>query len=133
VGARCPDCAKVNRLPTYNLPTHVFLRAGGAALGAGLAVGVAWAFFNIITYIFWGVLAGIGIGYAIGEIVSVATNRKAGPPLQFIAAGGVIVAFLTRVAALVLVGDWVFEDVRTDIFGLLVTVLAAFVAAGRLR
>lgn len=133
VGARCPDCARVNRLPTYNLPTQVFVRAGAAALTAGLAIGFAWAFFNIVTYVFWGVLAGIGIGYAIGELVSLAANRKAGPPLQTIAVGGVVLAFLVRTGLLFAIDNWQFEDLRLDFAGFIAAGIAGFVAAGRLR
>jgi hypothetical protein len=133
VGARCPDCAQVRRIPTYNMQGRVLARAAGAAVAGGLAVGFAWAFFNIVTYIFWGVLAGIAIGYALGEIVSLATNRKAGPPLQAIAVAGVWIAYLVRIGLLFAFGDWVFEDLRTDIFGLIVAGVASFVAVGRLR
>ncbi len=133
VGARCRECANVRRIPTYNMSTSTFLRAGGAAIGAGLAIGTAWAFFNLITYVFFGLIAGIAIGYAIGEIVSLSTNRKSGPPLQAIAVGGVIIALATRVVLLFVVGDWVLHDLRTDLGGLIVTGIASFIAVGRLR
>jgi len=133
VGARCPDCAQVRRIPTYNMQGQTFARAGAAALAGGLVVGAAWGFFNIVTYIFWGLLAGIAIGYAMGEVVSLATNRKAGPPLQAIAVGGVWLAYLVRIGLLFAIGDWGFGDMRTDIFGLIVALIASFTAAGRLR
>ena len=109
--------------------TSIELFAGAG----GLAMGAAWAFFNLITYIFYGVLAGIGIGYVIGELVSLATNRRSGPPLQAAAVGGVVVAYLTRVAVLLLASDWTIRDIRRDGFGLIVMGLACFIAAGRLR
>lgn len=133
VGARCPSCAQVRRIPTYNMSSATFARAAGAALGAGVAIGAAWAFFNIITYIFYGVIAGLAIGYVIGELVSLATNRKAGPPLQAIAVGGVVLAYVMRSALLLGVGSWGLHDLRGDLFGLIVTGLAGFIAAGRLR
>ena len=133
VGARCRDCAQIRRIPTYNIAGATFARAIGAALVGGIAIGLAWAFFNVITYIFFGVIGGLAIGFAIGELVSVATNRKAGPPLQAIAVGGVLVAFVARVGLLFVIDDWVFEDLRTDVFGIIVAGIACFVAAGRLR
>ncbi len=133
VGARCRECAQVRRIPTYNMSNTTFARAGGGAIAAGIAIGTAWAFFNLVTYIFYGVLAGLAIGYAIGELVSLATNRKAGPPLQAIAVGGVVLAYTVRTALLLVVGDWVLADLRSDGFGLIVAVLAGFIAAGRLR
>jgi len=133
VGARCRDCAQVRRIPTYNMSGQTFARAIGAALVGGLAVGFAWAFFNIISYFFFGVIAGLAVGFAIGELVSVATGRKAGVPLQGIAVGGVVVAYLARVALLFVIDDWIFEDLRTDIVGIIAAGIAAFVAIGRLR
>jgi hypothetical protein len=133
VGMRCRECAQVRRIPTYNVGSATMLRAAGAAVAAGIGIGVAWAFFNLVTYIFYGVLAGIGIGYVIGEIVSLATNKRSGPPLQAAAVGGVVLAYLVRVGVLLLATDWTITDVRKDGFGLIVALLAGFIAAGRLR
>jgi hypothetical protein len=133
VGARCRECANVRRIPTYNVSTDLMLRGVGAAVGAGVAVGVAWAFFNVVTYFLYGAVAGLAIGYAIGEIVSLSTNRRAGPPLQAIAVGGVALAFAVRLGLLLVIGSWTLHDVRTDAFGLIATVVAAFMAVGRLR
>ena len=133
VGARCRECAQIRRIPTYNVGGTTMLRAVGAAIGAGVGIGAAWAFFNLVTYIFYGILAGIGIGYVIGELVSVATNRRSGPPLQAAAIGGVVLAYVIRVGVLLVATDWTITDVRRDGFGLIVTVLAGFIAAGRLR
>ena len=108
-------------------------RAIAGAIVAGLVLGFGWAFFNnIVTYVFWGLLGGFGVGIGVGEAVSLATNRKRGPPLQAIAVGGVVLAYLVRVGLLFAFGGWGIEDLRTD-WGALVAVLAAFVAAGRLR
>jgi hypothetical protein len=133
VGARCRECANVRRIPTYNVSTDLMLRAVGAAVGAGVAIGVAWAFFNLVTYFLYGAIAGLAIGYAIGEIVALSTNRRAGPPLQAIAVGGVALAFAVRVGLLLVIGSWNLHDVRTDAFGLIAVAIAAFIAAGRLR
>lgn len=133
VGARCRECAGVRRIPTYNMSGATFARAAAGAVGAALAIGTAWAFFNIITYIFYGVIAGLAIGYVIGELVSLATNRKAGPPLQAIAVGGVALAYVVRTGLLLGVGSWGLRDLRSDVLGLVVAGIAGFIAAGRLR
>jgi hypothetical protein len=133
VGARCRECANVRRIPTYNTATDVLARAAGAALVGGAAIGIAWGIFNPLTYFFFGVIAGLAIGYGVGEIVSLATNRKAGPPLQAIAVAGVGVAYLARMLFLFTAGDWIFDDLRVDLGGLIALAIAAFVAAGRLR
>lgn len=133
VGARCRECAQVRRIPTYNMSSTTFARAAGAAIAGGVVIGGTWAFFNVISYIFYGVIAGLAIGYLIGELVSLATNRKAGPPLQAIAVGGVVLAYVVRTGLLLGVGSWGLRDLRADLFGLIVAGLAGFIAAGRLR
>lgn len=133
VGARCRECAQVRRIPTYNMSSTTFARAAGAAIAGGVVIGGTWAFFNVISYIFYGVIAGLAIGYLIGELVSLATNRKAGPPLQAIAVGGVVLAYVVRTGLLLGVGSWGLGDLRADLFGLIVAGLAGFIAAGRLR
>ena len=132
VGARCRECANVRRIPTYNVGTSYLLRAGGAALFAGIGLGIAWAIFNPITFFFFGVFAGLLIGFGCGEAVSLAANRKRGPPLQAIAVGGVIVAYLVRLG-LLFAFSWGFSDLRFDIGGLGALLIGSFVAAGRLR
>jgi len=80
-----------------------------------------------------GILAGLAFGYAVGELVSLGTNRRSGPPLQTAAVGGVVLAYVVRTALLLSVGDWGFIDVRVDLVGLIVVTFAGFIAAGRLR
>jgi hypothetical protein len=133
VGARCRECANVRRIPTYNTSPSVLWRAAAAAVAAGLALGLAWGIFNPLTYFFFGVIMGLAVGYGIGELVSLATNRRAGPPLQAMAVGGVAIAYAVRTLFLFTVGDWVFDDLRVDLGGLIAVTLAAFIAAGRLR
>lgn len=133
VGARCRECANVRRIPTYNMSSGTFVRAGLAALAAGAAVGVAWWLFYPLTFFFFGILAGLAVGYAVGELVSLATNRKSGPPLQAIAVGGVLIAFAVRTALLFTFSNWIFESFQFDLAGVIATGVACFIAAGRLR
>jgi hypothetical protein len=111
----------------------VLWRAAGSAFGAGIAAGIAWWLFNPLTYFFYGIVVGLALGYAIGELVSLGTNRRAGPPLQAAAVGGVVVAYLVRVGLLLGIGSWGFIDLRRDLFGLVAVTVAGFIAVGRLR
>lgn len=133
VGARCRECANVRRIPTYNTPPRTLARAAGAALSGAVAIGIAWWYFDLITGFFFGVIAGVAIGYALGELVSVATNRRAGPPLQAIAVAGVLLAYALRTVLLITADNWDIEALRTDLAGLIALGVAGFVAAGRLR
>ena len=96
VGVRCPDCAHTKRPPTFDV-TGIFLaRAIGASLGLGLLCGVA---FKILSFFlagipFWEAVAFAGVGYAIGEGVSLSVNRKRGGRLKVVASSGVLVAYV---------------------------------------
>jgi hypothetical protein len=136
VGARCRDCANVRRLPTYNISAAHLARAAAGALIAGAVLGGIWGVllpFNVS--FFFGLLAGLGLGYGVGEAVSVAANRKAGPPLQVIAACGVIVAYLVRsvILASALRNVEIADILTEDLFGYVVLLLGIFVAVGRVR
>jgi len=94
VGVRCPDCAKIKRLPTYQVSTRQYLIASGAGLGVAMLTGFVWALiWNAIPFLLLSLLIAAGIGYAIGEVISLATNRKRGPGLQAIAGISVVVSF----------------------------------------
>jgi len=129
VGARCPHCAPSRRLPQFEVSPVYLLRGLGAAVGAGMVLGLAWGLLAPSDYgLFLGILFGIGLGYAAGEAVSLATNRKTALVLQVMAALSVLGAYLIRNvlwAEVVLPGD--------DLYGYIVTVVGMFAAAGRLR
>jgi len=131
VGARCRDCAQVRRIPTYQISVAYLLRGIGAAGAMGAAIGGLWALLlpqATRAYGFYVLFLALGIGYAIGESVSWATNRKRGPTLQGIAAAGVILAYLVHnlVAGLEIIP-------RDDIYGYVLTGIAIVIAIGRLR
>lgn len=94
VGPRCPDCANLKRLPTYEVSPRQYLIAVGVGMGVAIAAGFVWALiWNAIHFLFLSLLIAAGIGYAIGEVISLATNRKRSPGLQAIAGISVVVSF----------------------------------------
>lgn len=84
VGARCPTCASPTRLPTFQVTPGVFLRAAGAGVAAGAVLGAIWAVLPLGGFLV--LLPAAGAGYALGEAVSLAANRKRAAPLQVLAA-----------------------------------------------
>src|SRR5688572_19199991 len=78
VGARCPDCANVRRVPTVDVPLLFLFRGLGAALIAGVGVGAIWGFITQGGGFvgFFLIFIAMGIGWAISEAISLATNRK---------------------------------------------------------
>jgi hypothetical protein len=128
VGGRCPDCAPRRRLPQFEVKPLYLLRGIGAAIAAGAALGSFWGLALPGDYGFFTVILGAGVGYGVGESVSLATNRKLAPMLQVTAAFGVLLAFVIRNifwTSAVLVVD--------DLFGFIALVIGIIVAMGRLR
>ena len=94
VGARCSDCARVRRLPTFEVSVQQYVIASVVGLGVGAAAGIAWALiYNLFSYLLLYLLLAAGAGYAIGELISLSVNRKRGPILQAIAGSSMILSF----------------------------------------
>lgn len=136
VGTRCRECANLKRLPQYNISFVYLARGFGAAVVAGAILGTIWGVVIPFSFsFFFGLIVGLGLGYGVGEAVSQATNRKVGLPLQVLAAGGVVVAYLVRSAILASAfrGVDVVNILTNDMLGYIVVGLGAFIAVGRLR
>ena len=129
VGARCPDCAQVRRLPTFELGIATYARAVGAGVVLAGATGAAWGliFFDLFRLPFLPWVAAIGIGYVIGEGMSASVNRKRGRYLQYIAGACMFLSY----AVAGLVSPLVFAFTFPDLFFLVILVIGAYVAAGR--
>lgn len=132
VGARCPTCAQVRRLPTADVGLAYLARGVAAGVGGGALVGAAWGYAvkgqGVGFFGFFILFIAFAIGWAIGEIVSVATNRKRAIALQACAVVGVVLAYLVHN---VVAGNSVLPP--GDIWGYLATALAAAVAMDRVR
>ncbi|MDO8673525.1 MAG: hypothetical protein Q7O66_19120, partial [Dehalococcoidia bacterium] len=72
VGARCKDCARLKRLPVFEVSACQYALA--AILGASLALGtgVVWAFLAIP---FVAAFIPLAVGYLTGEVISRSVNR----------------------------------------------------------
>ena len=124
VWARCPTCAHPRRLPTFEVSFTQYLKALGAGLGLGVGGGLLWAFlplFGLLSF-----LVALGLGYGIGEAVSVIVNRKRSRGLQVIAGSSVITAFLV---ASFFHGGFFF---LLSFYSLLALALGVYVATSRI-
>ncbi len=131
VGARCPECARLYKLPTYRVSTAYYLRAAGTALGMAIVCGVIWGVVNLfLPFFFLNLLLGAGVGYAIGEVVSLAVNRKRGRGLAAVAGAGVAISYLVSIQ------PWFF-GLPFGLFPILLALasvaLGIFIAVTRLR
>ena len=129
VGARCRDCAKLYKLPTYRVSTKYYLRAVGTALGMAIVCGVVWGVVAIfMSFFFLNLLLAAGVGYTIGEVVSLSVNRKRGTGLAAVAGIAVAISYLVS-----LLLPWGLPFGLFHILDLLALALGIFVAVTRLR
>lgn len=128
VGARCPTCAPARKLPQFEIGPVFLLRATVAALVAGVGLGAVWGTLLPGRIGIFGLLMAALVGYLIAAAVSAATNHKSGTPLQVVAAGGAIAAYLVRN---VVIGDDILPS--SDLFGYVAVIIAGAVAISRLR
>ena len=99
VGFRCRDCAKVRPPPTFDVTGIYLARAIGASVALGVAGGIIFKLLSLLLggVSFWQAIAFAGIGYMVGEGVSVAVNRKRGRGLKLVASGGVFLAYVMSI------------------------------------
>ena len=129
VGIRCKDCAKLKSLPTYQVSSSYYFRAVGAGIGIALVGGFIWMAVNLILpFFFLRLFIAAGIGYGIGEVISLAVNRKHSTGLAII--GGASAA-LSFVIANVIFTSWF--NLSSILISLFVLAIAVFIAITRLR
>ena len=95
IGARCPKCADLRKLPMFQINSITLVKGVSAGLLSALVLGYIWgAFFLVLLRIPWMfILLPLGIGYAIGEFVSIAVRRKRGTILAYVAGSGVVLTY----------------------------------------
>ena len=132
VGARCPDCARLSKLPTYQVTGKYYLRAAGAGLGMAIVCGAAWGAISLfVPFFYLNLLLAAAAGYAIGEVMSRSVNRKHGTGLAVIGGVAVVLSYLVRVGFANIFT--VFPQGYIILFDLLAIALGIFVAVNRLR
>jgi len=130
VGARCPDCAKLYRLPTYRVSTQYYLRAIGTGVGMAVVCGAAWGIIAwVIPFFSFNLLLAPAAAYAIGEVVSRSVNRKRGTGLAVVGGFAVVISYLITF----LFPSGFPLGLFSILYHLLALALGIFVAATRLR
>ena len=133
VGARCRDCAQLQKLPTFQVTTSYYLRAIGAAVGMAFACGAAWWAIRVVMGgPYFNFLLAAGFGYAIGEVVGRSVNRKRSRWLAFIAGATVVLSFVISIFPPW--GPWfVWFSVPGLAINLLAVALGVWIAITRVR
>jgi hypothetical protein len=129
VGMRCPDCASLKKLPTFQLSFQHYLRAIGAGLGIAIVCGFAWwAIDLILPFFFLRLFIAAGAGYAIGEIISLSVNRKRGTALAVIGGIGATISF--TIAIVLSIPHFSIVNI---VISLVMLAVAIYTAVSRLR
>jgi len=129
VGARCPKCAALRKLPVFEVSTAFYIRAAAAGLATAAALGAVWSFIPLSGFLVFFIT--LGIGYAVGEVVSLAANRKRGPGLQAIAGASVAVSYVVR--SILEARDTSLYHAFVDIWALIALALGIIMAVSLLR
>lgn len=95
VGMRCPECAGVRGLPTYQTDRNVLLRSFVAALAVAVGIGVLWGYYPD-----WQFYLALLLGFGVAETMAKLAGGKRGVDLQV--AGWIAVAVALAVSRVVL-------------------------------
>ena len=126
VGVRCPDCARLKKLPTYQVSGVYYLRAAGAGLGMAIACGAGWGLLaNVIPFFLLNIVLGAAAGFAIGEVMGLAVNRKRGAGLAVMGGMAVVISYVVG-----LVVPW---GMYFSFFDILAVAAGVFMAVIRIR
>jgi len=129
VGARCRECARLNKLPTYRVSAIYYLRACGAAFVTAVVSGIIWgALAGVLPFFYFNLILAPAAGYAIGEVTSLAVNRKRGTWLAVIAGVGMAISYMANIFT------WGLPFGLLHIFlDIAAVAIGIFVAVNRLR
>ena len=94
VGVRCKECVRAHTLPTYQISTPYLLRGVLGMLGLGtLGAAISYVALNALPnglLIFLAFM--LGLGYMVGEGVSICVNRRRGGVYLIFGAGAAVIA-----------------------------------------
>jgi hypothetical protein len=130
VGARCPECARLAKLPTFDLSARHYLVASATALGLAIGIGFIWGMLrSFLPFLVLDLLLAAGVGFVISEVVGRAANRKRGKWLALIGAVAIPLSYLASIP-----GNMLFKfDAVFHFLDILAIAIGIFVAVIRLR
>jgi hypothetical protein len=131
VGARCAECAKLSKLPTFKLSRTDYAKAVAVGLGAAVFSGILWYLIRWVTpffMVFLNLLVAAGVGYGIGEATSFSVNRKRGLFLKIIAGICVLLSFVIG-NQVIFPGHFI---VSFNLFNILALAIGLYLAISRL-
>ena len=112
VGIRCRDCGKAQPMPTYDVRPANYTLGIGVALGLMILGAPLWVVLDRLLQVFgaYGSVSGmlaVVFGYAVGQLISLAVNRKRSSKLALIGSAVVVATYLiSRLFSPYLFGIW---------------------------
>ena len=96
VGARCRICANLQKLPVATISLRRFIFTLLTTILLSAVIGTLWGYFlpAIRSILFLPMLVPLGVGYVIGETISVISNRKRTKLLAWMAGIATISTFI---------------------------------------
>ena len=142
VGARCRECARLKKLPMFEVRPIDYLRGLAGGLAVAAVGGILLQFLPGLG--FFGLLLTVGLGYVVGEATTRAARRKRGTGLAIVGALAVPLGIVVgRAALLLLVGAGRVEPATAvigavltlafPIWSLLGLLVAMVIAGSRIR
>ncbi|NLL89591.1 MAG: hypothetical protein GX226_00555 [Dehalococcoidales bacterium] len=93
VGARCRECARINKLPTFQVSSKQWLVSSCVGFIIAVGYGFLWGIIGLYTnFIILNLLLGAGAGFLISEGMSRVINHKRGTRLAITASVMVVVS-----------------------------------------
>ena len=121
VGYRCQECAKLGKLPTFQIDSKHYTIAGLVGFGMAVVMGVLWMIgFAFLPFGYVNIIIAPAIGMLIGEVISRSVNRKRGLGLAVIGGSAMVLCYL-----LAAVLPWGLRFHIIDIAAVIIAVPAA--------
>jgi len=130
VGARCAQCARLSKLPTFQLSRSDYVKAILVGIAAAVVGGILWYLIRWFSpfMLYFNLLVAAGVGYGIGQAIGFSVNRKRSVSLKIIAGICMLLAF---VIANHIVLPWSFV-LSFNLFNILAIALGIYLATIRL-
>jgi len=98
------------------------------------ACGAIWGLIeSLVHFLYLSLLLAPGVGYAIGEVVSLSVNRKRGTGLAIVGGAAVVISYLVSLLFSILFHWGLSFGLFNIILALVALALGIFVAVTRLR
>jgi len=113
-------------LPTFQVSTKHYLRAAGTGLGIAIVCGLVWGVvMGLMPFFYLTFFLAAGVGYAVGEAISLSVNRKRSTGLAVVGGTAMAISYLVSILS-----PW---GLSFGLLDLLALALGIFVAVTRLR